>query len=243
MTRDRWRVLLLLAASVAGGVGLGASGEPPAGPCDATRRGTELLRDGRPARAIGPLGGEGTEPDGCEESALRTYNRALAHARVGRAADDRTEARRHLERAHHGFGAVLRRDSAEDARWNRALVAEWLDRLDRDPAREPGGRPDAPVAGRAAGEGRSDSAGEGRTGAERPTLDGAGRGAARRDVAGGAATGARRKRPPATDPSADPLDPAAVESALREVAASDRRLRALVLRRALVADGQSANRW
>lgn len=247
---------LLLAAAVAGGLALGAAGSATRGACEATRRGAELLREGRPAAALEQLDAGRDAAGDCEDSDLRVYNRALAHARIGRAAGDRGEAVRHLERASRGFDAVLARDSAEDARWNRALVGDWLERLARE---SPGGADDGGSTGRSGGSGAggrgSDTAGAGgagvggTAGAPEPVAGGSTDAAEGGDTgeagpaAAGQGTDGGGEGDRAAEEEGDPIDAAGLEGLLRDASASDRRLRGLILRRALVADGPGAGRW
>lgn len=254
MRGDRGHALLL-AAAVAGGVALGAVGSASGGACEATRRGAELLREGRPAEALEKLNAAGVAAGGCRDSALRAYNRALAHARIGRAAGDRGEAVRHLERARRGFVAALARDSAEDARWNRALVEAWLDRLARQTAREPGGGSADRSGGSGAGGRGGDTAGAGGAGAGAVAggpesgaggnagADEPGAAADAGDAAAEEGTRGGGEDESAAAPRGDPTGAAALEGLLRDASASDRRLRGLILRRALVADGPEAGRW
>lgn len=252
MRNDRGHALLL-AAAVAGGLALGAAGSATGGVCEADRRGAELLREGRPAAALEQLDAGRDAAGDCEASDLRAYNRALAHARIGRAAGDRGEAVRHLERASRGFGAVLARDSAEDARWNRALVGDWLERLARE---RPGGADNGGSTGRSGGSGAggrgSDTASAGgagvggTAGAPEPVARGStdvAEGGEAGPAAAGQGTDGGGEGDRAAEEEGDPIGAAALEGLLRDASASDRRLRGLILRRALVADGPGAGRW
>lgn len=243
-----------LAAALAAGVALIAYGLAASSPrCPLIERGTDLLRTGANARALVALEGK-AEPKECAASPVRAFNRALAHARLGRAARSRDTARAHLVSALRGFSAVLEREpSARDARRNRALVADWLTRLSdadstsRSARSRAGDARDGPAAatgtgeegrGAAGGAADADPAGGGGATGTRGRRSGEGRSTGeRRDAAGGSGRAGEGSGGWAALPRARAL------AVLRRAASADRRLRARVVRRLLTSDTVDVGRW
>jgi hypothetical protein len=97
-------------------------------PIDHYNLGTALLRDGRPAEALEPLGlSLRSERPLVRQNGF--YNLGLGSAIEGHLGDADAQARRaQLIGARDAFRQVLReREDDEDARWNLELVERWLE--------------------------------------------------------------------------------------------------------------------
>ena len=129
-------------------------------PIDHYNLGTALLRDGRPADALEPLGlATGSERPMVRQSGF--YNLGLSSAIEGHLNEAEAQARRaQLVAARDAFRQVLRADEDdEDARWNLELVGRWLEEDEQSGGDgEAGGEAEAPGG---AGAGGAPSGGSG----------------------------------------------------------------------------------
>jgi hypothetical protein len=129
-------------------------------PIDHYNLGTALLRDGRPAEALEPLGlATGSERPTVRHSGF--YNLGLSSALAGHLGESEVQARRaRLTAARDAFRQVLREhDDDEDARWNLELVERWLEEDDQSGGEgDAGGEAEAPGG---AGAGGAPSGGSG----------------------------------------------------------------------------------
>jgi hypothetical protein len=129
-------------------------------PIDHYNLGTALLRDGRPAEALEPLGlATRSERPTVRHSGF--YNLGLSSALEGHVGETEAQARRaQLIAARDAFRQVLRdHEDDEDARWNLELVERWLEEDDESGGDgDAGGEAEAPGG---AGAGGAPSGGSG----------------------------------------------------------------------------------